>query len=136
MVRRTVLSIGILCGASAAAAIAFASEMSRVGSYLVDGAVRRGRAVTDEPALGRSTDGDGRLVAAPDEAPPSEYCPFPRGRGASTATLVPADSLLGAPGGATRLALEGQSRIPDALPPALCAGDTTRTQLTPQLGKP
>ncbi len=32
MVRRTVLTIGILCGASAAAALAFASEISRVGS--------------------------------------------------------------------------------------------------------
>ena len=138
MVRRTVLAIGILCGASAAAALAFASEISRVGSHLVDGVAWRGRGVTPVPASSTSAHGggDGRLVAAPDETPRGEYCRFPPSRAAVTATVVPSDTFLRRSIGSTPLVLQGQSRIPDALPPALCPGDTVGTLPMPRLAKP
>ena len=138
MVRRTVLAIGILCGASAAAALAFASEISRVGSHLVEGAVWRGRGVTGVPASGRSghEGGDRRLVAAPDETPREEYCRFPPRRTSAAAPVIPTDTLLSNPIGSTPLVLEGQSRIPNALAPALCAGDTVGTPPMPRLAKP
>jgi len=137
MVRRTVLAIGILCGASAAAALAFASEISRVGSHLVEGAVWRARGVTAVPASATSGHGgDRRPVAAPDETPRSEYCRFPPSRGAVTATVVPSDTFLRRSIGSTPLVLQGQSRIPDALSPALCPGDTAGTLPMPRLAKP
>ena len=134
MVRRTVLAIGILCGASAAAALAFASDISRAGSHLVERAIWRRRGLTEVPASGTGAHGgDRRLVAAPDETR-GEYCRFPPSGGAVTA--VPTHTLLGSAFGSTPLVTEGQSRIPDALPPALCAGDTAGTTLVPRLGKP
>jgi len=135
MVRRTGLVIGMLCGASAAAALAFASDISRAGSHLVERAIWRRRGFTAVPASGTGAHGgDRRLIGAPDETPRGKYCRFPPSGGAVTA--VPTDTLLGSSIGSTPLVTEGQSRIPDALPPALCAGDTAATSLVPRLGKP
>jgi hypothetical protein len=133
MRRQTVLTIAILCGASAAAALAFVSKISRAGSHLVEGAASQGRGVTAAPASATTVHGDGRLVAAPDETPRAEYCRFPPTHASEAATAVPNDTLLGNPSGSTPLVLDGQSRVSEALPPALCAGDTVKSQ---RLGKP
>ena len=137
MVRRTVLAIGILCGASAVAALAFASEISRVVSHLAEGAVWRGRDATAVPSSGRSARGvDRGLVASPDETPREEFCRFPPRRTSVAAPVTPTDMRLSDSLGSTRLVLDGQSRIPNAaLPPALCAGDTSGTPLQ-RSGKP
>lgn len=136
MVRRTALTIGILCVASAAASLAFRSDIFRVGSQLVERAASTGRGVAGMPALGTGAHGDGRMVVAPDERARAEYCPFPPSRGQEAATAIPADTLLGNSVGSTLLARGGQSRIPGALPPALCAGDTVGTPPIPRLAKP
>jgi hypothetical protein len=133
MVRRSVLTIGLLCGASAAAALAFASELSRVGSR-VEGAVSREHGAAGVPSSGTSAHGDGRPVGAPDAIPRREYCRFPPGGGSEAATTVPADTLLGNAIDSEPLALQGQSRVSQALPPALCSGDTVRLPLTSRLG--
>jgi len=135
MVRRTVLAIVVLCGALAGAVLAFASEISRAGSHLVERAVWRRRAFTAVTASATSVQGDGRLVTVP-EPPRGEYCRFPPSRGSEAATAIPGDSVLGNSIGSTPLPLEGQSRIPAALPPALCAGDTVAVPPVPGLGKP
>jgi hypothetical protein len=116
MVRRTVLAIGIVCGASSAAALAFASEISRAGSHLVERAVWGGRGRTAVPVSGTSVHGDGRIAASPNETPRGEYCRFPPSRAATAVAAVRADTLRGSSIGSTPLVLEGQSRIPDALP--------------------
>jgi hypothetical protein len=135
MVRRTVLAIGIVCGASAAAAFTFASEISHAGSHLVERAVWRGRGVTAVPASGTSVHGDGRIAASPNETPRGEYCRFPPSRASVAAAAIRTDTLRGSSIGSTPLVLEGQSRIPDALPPELCTGDTVGTPRVPRLGK-
>src|SRR5689334_11448767 len=123
MVRRAVLTISLLCGASAAAALAFASELSHVGSR-VQSAVSRGPGAAAVRSSGSSAHGDGRPVGAPDATPRREYCRFPPGGGSEAATTVPADTLLGNAIDSKPLALQGQSRVSQALPPALCSGDT------------
>jgi hypothetical protein len=135
MVRRTVLAIGILCGASAAAALAFGSGISRVGHHLVVRGAWTGRGVTTVPASGMRAHGSVRAVAAPAETPQGEYCRFPPRRG-SEATAVPTDAAVGGTVGSTPLVLQAQSRIPDALLPALCPGDTAGPPVAPILGKP
>ena len=136
MVRRTVLAIGIVCGASAAAALAFASEISRAGSHLVERAIWRGRGFTAVPVLGTSVRRDGRLAASPNDTLRPEYCRFPQSRASIAAAAVPTDTLLGRAIGSAPLILQGQSRIPDALPPELCTGDTVGTPRVPRLAKP
>jgi len=101
MVRRTVLAIGMLCGATGAAALAFRSGISR------------GPAHSEVP-----------IAASPEQIPRAEFCAFPPRGGSEAATAVPANTLLGTSAGLPPLARGGQSRIPDALPPALCQGDT------------
>jgi hypothetical protein len=134
MVRRTILAIGIVCGASAAGALAFASEISRAGRDLVERATWLGRGFTPVPAPPISVHGGN--VSSPNETPKGEYCAFPPAGGGAE-DLAPADTLLGAPvSSPARLVLEGQSTIPDSLPPALCTGvSPTKTPLLPPLGK-
>ena len=136
MVRRTVLAIGIVCGASTAAALAFAPEISRAGSHLVERAVWRGRGATPVPASGTRVHRDGRIDASPNDTPRAAYCRFPPSRGSEGATAVPIETLLGNSMDSTPLAPPGQSRIPDAFPPELCTGDTVGTPRVPRLGKP
>ena len=136
MVRRTLLAIGIVCGASAAAAFAFASELSRAGSQLVEGMGGRGRGVSAVRASSTSLQGDLHPVPAPDESARGEYCRFRPSRPAVTATAVPTDTLLGNRSGSTSLIVQGQSRVPKALPPALCPGDTVGTPFMPRLARP
>ena len=128
MVRRTVLTIGILCGASVAAVLAVASEMSRAGSHLVERTVGRGPGSSAKTASGASDRGDNRLAHAPDEGSRGEYCRFPESRGAEAATAVPPDAR-GNSVDSMPLVTEGQSRVPDALPQAQCVGDTVGTPL-------
>jgi hypothetical protein len=132
MVRRTVLAIVIVSGASAAAALAFASEISRAGGYLIERAVGAGRGFTPVTA---GVSADGRVVGAPNETPRGQYCLFPPSRDSEAATAVPTDSLRSTSIGSAPLVLEGQSRIPDTLPPELCTGDTVGTPAR-RLGKP
>jgi hypothetical protein len=133
MVRRTVLAIAIVCGASAAAALAFASEISRAGKYLIERAVGEGRDFTPVTA---GVNVDGRVVAAPNEPPRGEYCLFPPSRDSQAATAVPTDTLRSTSIGSAPLVLEGQSRIPDTLPPAFCTGYTVGTPRVRARGKP
>jgi hypothetical protein len=128
MVRRTVAAIGILCGASAAAALAFASDISRARSNLVERAIWRRHGFTAVPASGTGAyGGDRRLVGAPGETPRGKYCRLPPSRTSIAAPLTPTDTPFSNSVVSTPLLLEGQSRIPNALPPALCAGDTVGT---------
>jgi len=136
MVRRTILAIGIVCGTSVVAALAFASEISQAGSHLVERAIRRGRGFTAVPASGTSVHGDGRIATAPNETTPPEYCRFPPSRASETAVAAPTEAPRGHAIGSTPLVLQGQSRIPDALPPELCTGDSVGTPPAPRLGKP
>jgi len=135
MVRRTVLAIGIVCGASAVGALAFASEISRAGRHLVEHATSLGRGFTPVPAPPSSVHGGN--FSAPNETPKGDFCAFPPAGGSGAGALASADTLLGASVSAPgRLVLEGQSTIPDSLPPALCRGDSpAKPPLLPPLGK-
>jgi len=134
MVHRTVVTIAILCGASAAAALAFG--ISRAGSHLTEHAIWRRGGFTTAPASGTSVHAGAHLAGAPDETPRGEYCRVPPSRVARPAAAVPSDTLLTSSIGSTRLGPEGQSRLTDALPPALCPGDTGGTFHGPRVAKP
>jgi hypothetical protein len=135
MVRRTILMVGIIVGASAAGALAFASEISRAGRHLVERATWLGRGFTPVPAPPSSVHGSG--LSLPNETPKGEHCAFPPAGGPSAGAFATADTLLGASvNSPPRLVLEGQSTLPDSLPPALCTGGSPAVApLLPPLGK-
>jgi len=135
MVRRTILVVSIACGASAAGALAFGSEISRAGRHVVERATWLGRGFTPVPAPTNRGHGDG--LSLPNETRKGEYCAFPPAGASGAGALALADTLLGASvGSPPRLVLEGPSTIPDSLPPALCAGESpAKPPASPPLGK-
>lgn len=135
MVRRTILAIGIVCGASAAGALAFASEISRAGRHLVEHATWLGRGFTPVPVPAGAVHETG--LSLPNETSRGEYCAFPPAGGSGARPLAAADTMPGASmSSPARIVLDGQSTIPDSLPPALCTGESAaKTPLLPPLGK-
>src|SRR4030095_15514222 len=114
MVRRTILAIGIVCGASAAGALAFASEISRAGRHLVERATWLGRGFTPVPASPNGGHGPGARTPAEPGETQGKFCSFSPSGAWEAASVAPTDTLLGAPGSSPgRLVLEGQSTIPD-----------------------
>lgn len=119
MIRRTVLIAALIGAATAAGAWAFAADLSRVRLVLIQRARWSGHGFTPVPqASGVYTNGS--LLTTPNDSVVGKYCRFPETDAATAANTVPAataevDSL-------GRPLLEGRSRIPSAVQPAICTG--------------
>jgi hypothetical protein len=122
MLRRAVLISSLLGVVSAAAALAFAPELTRVGRAMTSLAPWRALGFTPVPGSGNTAHAAGLNPLSPADTAQGKYCPFPTAGGAKTEH---ADSVLPA-GDAdfTALSLDGQSRAPSGQTEAICTGTT------------
>ena len=128
MVRRAILAIAVVCGGTAAGALAFASDIAGFGSHFTERPALRMRGFTPVPHA--ST---GPLSSEPNEVASGRFCRFRPADAEAVAGPPAAPSVGGTASSRAPLVLEGQSTIPDSLPPALCTGEpaTATTTLAP-----
>jgi hypothetical protein len=127
MIRRTVLVVAVITGATAAGGWAFGADLSRVTLGLAERAGWSPRGFTPVPhSEGRT---DESLLAAPNDSLAGKYCRFPQ-NGNVNAHVAPlagtGDAPLGVP------LVEGRSKAPQTLQPAICTGEPADTALKPQ----
>ena len=122
MLRRAVVISSLLGAVSAAAALAFAPELTRVGRAMTSLAPWRARGFTPVPSWGSDAHAAGLNPLSPADTAQGKYCPFPTAGGAKNDH---ADFVLSAgDADSTALSLVGQSRSPDGQTEAICTGTT------------
>ena len=119
MIRRTVLMAALIGAATAAGAWAFAADLSRVRLVLIERARWSGHGYTPVPQP-HGVHPNGSLLAAPNDSVVGKYCRFPDSGSTTEANTIPPATAEGDSLG--RSLLEGRSRIPPAVPPAICTG--------------
>jgi hypothetical protein len=130
MLRRAVFTAGVVFAVSAVGALAFATDLSRVGRALTGGAAWPWRSFTPVPAPVEKLKAATGPVRQTSDFEKGAYCPFPT-QGGPTHSAGERPSLTATAPDSTRgLVLQGESAIPRSDSAAVCTG--TQPGATPK----
>ena len=129
MLRRTLLVTAVALAATAAGAMAFASDSVRFGLNWVDRTRWLGRGFTAVPAAnGKSDNAAAGVLGQVGDSTSGKFCRFPgvSGETPHVAARHPADSV-----SSDSVLLGGQTVVPGATTPAICTGEAPSPLLSP-----
>ena len=128
MLRRTLLVTAVALAATAAGAMAFASDSVRFGFGWVDRTRWLGRGFTAVPATNGKSENAAAVLGQAGDSTSGKFCRFPSvgGEAPHVAARQPADSV-----SSDSVLLGGQTVVPGATTPAICSGEPPSPLLSP-----
>ena len=132
MLRRAVFTAGVVFAVSAVGALAFATDLSRVGRALTGGAAWPWRSFTPVPASVEKLKAATGHVRQTNELEKGAYCPFPTPGAPTHSAIDRPPSAATPPDSSGGLVLQGESAIPRSDSAGVCTGVApASTQIRP-----